>query len=83
MVDGGGFLVAIHLTEGKNRIFYGWILYSKNLNGRMPKIIDEVDALARDANCNLIRFQSPRKAWKRLPWFTEKTTVFERATPNV
>jgi len=83
LIDGGGFLVARHLHEGPLSILFVWMVHSDDLCGRLPQLVDEVDRMARAMGCSLVRFQSPRKAWKRLPWFREVSATYERKVSDV
>lgn len=78
LLDCGGFLIARHLREGETQIFHVWLLYSESLGKRLDDVVREVDRIALGTGCDLVRFQSPRKFWRRFPHFREASVVYER-----
>ncbi len=78
MLDCGGFLISRHLREGDTSVFHVWMLYSESLEKRLDDVVREVDRIALGVGCDLVRFQSPRRFWRRFKHFKEASVVYER-----
>lgn len=75
--DGAGAIA--HVKEdpftGEN-VFWVWCAFGPP--GSIERNLADLDELARQQGCTVMRHEAYRKAWDRIPGWKAKTTLYER-----